>query len=563
MPTEERKMETRLISSLEKVFADEELQAPIWKEATALRGETYSFQVAFRPNAMIKPLLIRTETTLQAEIAVRSVGLVPSELPCYSEHDDNVLRTSPGLYPDPLYPPEEQQAIAIPGQWRAVWVTVPISEIAEAGSHRITIHFENQEGISLGSEAFLLHVLPEALPPQTLIHTEWFHTDCLLTQYGVEAFSEAHWRLISTYVETAARHGINMILTPLFTPPLDTEVGGERPTVQLVGVEVLADGHYRFSFERLARWMELCESKGIQFFEFSHLFTQWGANHAPKIIASISGSEQRVFGWDTDAHGEAYTEFLNQFLPELTAFIRQRGVAEKCCFHISDEPTTQHLESYKSAAAIVYKHLSDFPVVDALSDYTFYEQGLVKKPIVATNHLEPFLANETEDLWCYYCCAQNKFVSNRYFNQPSARNRILGWQLYKYEMSGFLHWGYNFWHSQYSKRPIDPFRVTDAGHAFPSGDPFLVYPGKEGPIESIRLEVFFEALQDLRALQLLESRLGRAEVLRWLEEDLNEAFTFKSYPKEAEWLLRKREKLNELLSAKSGDQVNSGGGAER
>lgn len=30
---------------------------------------------------------------------------------------------------------------------------------------------------------------------------------------------------------------MNMLYTPLFTPPLDTAVGGERMTVQLVGME--------------------------------------------------------------------------------------------------------------------------------------------------------------------------------------------------------------------------------------------------------------------------------------------------------------------------------------
>lgn len=61
---------------------------------------------------------------------------------------------------------------------------------------------------------------------------------------------------------------------------------------------------------------------------------------------------------------------------------------------------------------------------------------------------------------------------------PSARNRILGALLYKYNAVGFLQWGYNFWYSQFSKHEIDPFTVTDAGKAFPSGDAFVVYPGE-------------------------------------------------------------------------------------
>ncbi len=52
---------------------------------------------------------------------MRSVGLVPAELTGVA-FDDNVLRTTPGLYPDPLYPLEDG-VIAFPGQWRSVWGT--------------------------------------------------------------------------------------------------------------------------------------------------------------------------------------------------------------------------------------------------------------------------------------------------------------------------------------------------------------------------------------------------------------------------------------------------------
>ena len=34
----------------------------------------------------------------------------------------------------------------------------------------------------------------------------------------------------------ATDHGINMILIPVLTPPLDTAEGGERTTVQLVDI---------------------------------------------------------------------------------------------------------------------------------------------------------------------------------------------------------------------------------------------------------------------------------------------------------------------------------------
>lgn len=534
--------ETRMIHSLVKVFPDEELHEPAQSGGAMLLNEVFSYQVAYRAERLMPVVKVGVESKLADFITVRSVGLVPSELPNYHDHDEDVLRTSPGLYPDPLLPLADGGTLrGYPGQWRSVWVAIDPKGQAGPGVYPIIIRFEGDSGDILAEERFELEIIPAQLPKQQLLHTEWFHADCLATQYRTEAFGERHWELLEAYIQAAADHGINMLLTPLFTPPLDTEVGGERPTVQLVDVKVTGENEYRFGFGRLKRWVDLCLKCGIEYFEFSHLFTQWGARHAPKIIAEADGKTKRIFGWETDAFGEEYRQFLNQLLPQLVSWIRENGLEGRSYFHISDEPTLDQLESYRIAQGMVEGHLSGFPIIDALSDYDFYEKGLVQIPVPANDHIEPFLENGVTPLWTYYCCSQYKKVSNRFFCMPSVRNRMLGYQLYKYDAAGFLHWGFNFWYSQYSKRVIDPFRVTDAGGGFPSGDSYLVYPGEHGPVSSIRFEVLREALQDLRALRLLEEICGRDAVLETLDEGLEEPLTFSCYPREAEWILSKRE----------------------
>jgi hypothetical protein len=541
----EQEFVTRCVSSLTKVFADQELKDKAINKGSALSNETYSFQVAYKSRTLVKDIKVRVHSAMNDMITIRTVGLVPSELPCYHDHDDLILRSTPGLYPDPLYPVTEG-LIGFPEQWRSIWVTVDLQGDMIAGEYPIEILFERGNGDIIGRETYLLEVIKTELPEQKLLHTEWFHTDCLATLYNVEVFSGEHWKRIEQFVETAAKHGMNMILTPIFTPPLDTEVGGERPTVQLVDVEKSGEA-YSFQFEKLKRWVDLCKKQGIKFFEFSHLFTQWGANHAPKIVGYENGELKQFFGWETDAMSLEYRCFLQQFLPSLIEFINQNDLEDQCFFHVSDEPHLTQVESYKNASLILQELLKDFPVIDALSDYTFYEKGIVKNPIPSNDHINAFIENGVENLWTYYCCAQYKNVANRFFSMPSFRNRVLGIQLYKYKIAGFLHWGYNFWYAQYSKKAIDPFKNTDANYAFPSGDAFLVYPGEDGPIESIRLEVINEALQDLRALQLLEGVVGREEVLALLQEGLDYEITFEQYPQDQEWYLQKREQINQKI----------------
>ena len=115
-------LKVRLLSSLAKVFADEELVESPWNKGSMLCNEVYSFQVAYYWPCVLKrnvQILIKSE--LSSFVTVREVGLIPSEMPCYGDHDDNVLRTTPGLYPEILLPISNEGIRLLPEQWRTLW----------------------------------------------------------------------------------------------------------------------------------------------------------------------------------------------------------------------------------------------------------------------------------------------------------------------------------------------------------------------------------------------------------------------------------------------------------
>lgn len=542
--------EMKLLSSLEKVFPE---TAPVEKpenmQLSGLKGETVSFQAAYHGPCVTREY-VRLEIVSEVKewIKVRKVELVPSALPCNPACDENYLRTAPGMFPDLLREIKEESVPVIAGQWRALWLDVEIPEDASAGIYEIQIVFKSADGKLLCSRAAQIEVVGAVLPEQKLYHTEWFHADCLADYYNMEPWSEDYWAMLENFIQVYAQRGMNMILTPLLTPPLDTAVGEERTTIQLAVIQ--KEGQkYRFDFSRLKRWIHLCRKYGIRYFEISHLFTQWGAGYAPKVIAEEDGCEQKIFGWETRADSEEYREFLKQFLQALTAQLKEWKLEDCVYFHISDEPSEEHLESYCAAREAAAPYLKGFQIIDALSEYAFYEKGLVEKPVVANDAIEPFLAAGVLGLWTYYCTAQCVDVANRFMAMPSARNRILGIQLYKFGIEGFLHWGFNFYNTQYSLEQINPYAVTDAGAAFPSGDAFLVYPGEDHkPEESLRLMVLFHAMQDIRALELLESLIGREAVIREIEKGLDKELTFARYPVSDTWILDLRRRVNRMIA---------------
>ena len=546
--TTEIKYEMKLVSSLVKVFPDETpVYQPECMKLTGLWGETVSFQAAYTGDCSMRERLdVQVISSIADHVRVRTVEQVPVGRAVNETVDDNYLKTTSGLYPDLLRDLRDGKAIVCSRQWRSLWIDVELTDAIPGGDYEIEICLV-KNGTKVSSAMAKVTVIGVQLPRLSIMHTEWMHADCLADYYHVDVFSEEHWEILENYFREYVKRSCNMMLVPLFTSPLDTAIGLERTTTQLVEVEV-KDGEYSFGFNQVKRWIDLCKKCGIEYFEMSHLFSQWGAKYAPKVVALVEGKEEKIFGWHTPAVGE-YTRFLHAFLPQLIAKLREWGIADRTYFHISDEPREEHLESYRAAKESLGDLLEGFHTFDALSSYEFYRHGLIDKPIPGNNEIEEFLAHGLTDMWTYYCTLQCYEVSNRFMSMPSARNRIYGVQLYKYDIIGILHWGYNFYNSQFSIEHINPYEVTDAGNAFPSGDPFLVYPGADRhPEESIRMMVHDEAMADLRALKLLESFTSKEYVMELIEGELAEPLTFRIYPKSDMYLITLRNRVNREIA---------------
>ena len=543
---------TKLIwlDSMAKVFYDEEPVESIEGECPSFFvNEVFSVQLAIKSTD--------ESDNDQAEIEIggllapftrlREVVSVPVRYAGKARHTGEYLRKAPGLFPDLLKDIKDGKLRLISGYWQALHFTF---DLRNAGKTKLNFGKNNlivtikTEGNEYKKE-IELEVLRGELPRLSIYHTEWFHADCLADYYGVESLSERHWEIMANFIRHYGKSGMNTILVPTFTPPLDTEVGGERTTVQLV--EVHKNGSsYSFIFDKVKRFIDICLESGIEYFEMAHLFTQWGANAAPKVMAYTEGELKKIFGWETDSEGEEYTHFLSFYLPDLIKKLDEWGLNGRVFFHLSDEPDENCIEKYSRLRKRIAPFLGGYPILDAVSRYSFVERGIVDRPVPGNNHLEPFLENKVKGLWTYYCCAQGDKVPNRFMSMPSARNRIMGVLLYYFDIKGFLHWGYNFYNSQYSIEHINPYAVTDAGGAFQAGDAFLVYPGVDGkPEDSLRMMALNEGFQDYRALVKYEEKVGREEVISLIERLFGGKLSMENYPASYKYIEDLRKTINQ------------------
>ena len=86
----------------------------------------------------------------------------------------------------------------VPGQWRSLWLDVTVDAELAGGDYAIVIETETEDGEKETLKADL-HVVDASLPPQKLLHTEWFHSDCLADYYHVKPFSEEHWKILENF----------------------------------------------------------------------------------------------------------------------------------------------------------------------------------------------------------------------------------------------------------------------------------------------------------------------------------------------------------------------------
>ena len=521
-----------LSTSLKRWFPRSEPVTLKTLKLQALRGEQVSFQVCARVSGVdgATPVSVAITGGEGLCLRVRRVGCVP--VPHFNtatpEDELDGLGHIPGYVPDVLF--DDTCANVASGEVQSFWVTirVPLSGTPDTP---VGLGIAVTLGDKTQNLSVTLQVLPYALQArQNFPVTQWFYTDSLCDWYKVDPWSKPLWSLLQKYFDCYTGHGFDTLLTPLFTPPLD---GVKRPT-QLLHVTKQGRGRYAFDWSEVEKWVKLAKASGVQNFEWCHFFAQWGVKQALRIYEGHGLDEKLLWSPDTGATSETYRNFLSQLLPQLHNFLKAKRLLGKSFFHVSDEPHgPEHKANYVAARAMLQDLAPWLKTMDALSEIDYGREGLTDMPVPSIAVTKQYWEEGIES-WTYFCCGPRGRYLNRLHDTPLPKLRMAGWLFHRFQRLGFLHWGFNYWYKSQTRTLIDPYTVTD-GNAWPGwayGDTSLVYPGNNGPIESIRGQVFAESLQDMQLLQTAAVEPSDA-ILEPLRD-------FDDYPKDEGWHARAR-----------------------
>jgi hypothetical protein len=498
------------VDSLVKVFPSDPAGSHRLSSAdfVAARNQDVNIQVVIRSGQAISKLAARLEPLRDAAgHAIQTASIRQEGYVVVGSHtnspSDELVGTAPGWYPDVLLP----LPLDLRAHWtRSLWVEIHVPFDASPGLYRGSIRIQGGRQ-TLARLPFRLRVFAATVSEKRSLHvTNWFSLDDATSRqfFAVPIFSDGWWKLVGNVAHVLAEHRQNVVLTPL---------------MQLIQARAVG-GHIHYDYTYFDRWVTIFQQAGaIGTIEGSHLTTraQNAYNGALLVpIFQIAGTQVQQIAVPAD--DPRVEPFLTSFLSQLYRHLEQRGWTSDYVQHISDEPHDGEIPYYAKFAEIVHRVMPGIETIDAV-DVANIPESLQRNCDIWVPVLSSFdgslnlIRRRIESghtVWYYTCITPQGRYLNRFLDFPLIKTRLLPWLDFRYGLTGFLHWGGNYWTP---KPMLDTQPVIDNNSTLlPAGDAFIYYPDRQDLTfySSIRMETLLAGIEDYELLEALKTKNAEA-----------------------------------------------------
>jgi hypothetical protein len=482
------------VDSLVKVFPDDspgKNRAPGQPFPMPRNGHT-SLQFAVRSSEAVDALAVSIKLGGGLKPTIYRVGYVPVRFNSKDTPPEELVRSAPSKFPDPLF---EESTFALPaGETTPVWITVYAPAGAKPGMYKGEAVFHAGKR-SLAKARFRIRVSRATVPAkQKLRITNWFGVDG-----GSPGDVDRYWEFVANLARVIGEHRQNVILTPVLSLT-DARVN---------------NGSLVYDFSRLDRWVDIFTNAGAaELIEGGHLMSRSKGYNSPLILPAFVVDDGKVRIESISPEDPRAEAHLNSFLPALYVHLKEKGWLGRYVQHVLDEAHGSEPPVYLRYVGLVRKLLPGVKTIDAIDQTA----GLLGD---ACDIWVPLLGRFDKDFdairqhvgkggeaWYYTCLYPRGRHLNRLIDYPLIKTRLLHWFNFRHDFTGYLHWGGNHWGA-------DPYGDTeislvsgDETEVLPSGDAFITYPWREKNTirPSVRLSAMREGIEDYELLQVVAAK---------------------------------------------------------
>ncbi len=247
-------------------------------------------------------------------------------------------------------------------------------------------------------------------------------------------------------------------------------------------------------------------------------------------------------------------------LRQADAFVAANNLQGRVFCQVSDEPPppawpvlVERMKVWRAAAPNIPLMVTTFGLQPFLPDGV----GIwaVHTPVMDTLNNKPVLERVQQgggnEVWWYVNHRPSRPYANFFIDLAGMEHRILFWQAWALGARGLHYWGVN-----YTEPGQDPY--ADLVDVTPvNGDGFLVYPGPEGPVNSVRWEIIRDGIEDydyltilMQRMRRLQSQGGRDELVRRAAQTLDFkelAPDLVSFPRDPKVLAARRDAVARMI----------------
>jgi len=495
------------VDPLIKVFRESNFE-PSTASADVARGEPATLQFVVKSCNGIKSLSVDIKPAKSGENKLNEakysfVGYVNVDRGMQPQPPRDNLISLTGYFPDPLIPEKEIDVEA--GQAQPVWITIPIPSGTEPGSYTGQIIFKGKINRTsfLISRDYTINVYPVTVNKPRLWVTNWHSVHYARFLYGgkeVKPFSEEYWDYIEKLAKIMGEYCQNVFIVNPLNEIKFSKTGDK----------------WKFDFTNFDKTIEIFHKAGVTGrIEGGHI--AYGNQQQTGLILHLPETDSAGVilpaRYDLSVNNPNVRNFYKQFLPAFMSHLKEKGWDKMYIQHITDEPRETVVASYLQIAQFIKSIVPGIQILDAADRIEL--AGAVDIWVPILNNFAENLdfykgrAKAGDELWFYTCVWPQGDYLNRFIEYPLLKTRYLHWLNFRYNATGYLHWGFNQWVGDRAQGDaIDFFESTTGGLTMtqPAGDDYIVYPYKGQIISSIRLEAMRDGLYDYELLKMYEEK---------------------------------------------------------